>query len=75
MGSVWEVSQPSAVTTNTTITAISETLRHARNTQQPHSVASHSTSDTPLFTEMQDVSSHWSDGFQKEWLEWTEKTH
>lgn len=30
MESVWEVSQPSAATTDTTTTAISETLYHAR---------------------------------------------
>ena len=54
MGSVWEVWQPSAVTTNTTMTAISEALCHAhkkKTTQQPslatQHLHSHSTPDTP----------------------------
>lgn len=56
MESAWEVSQPWAVTTNTTMTAISETLcqththTHTHNrmkANQPHSSSVHSTSVNP----------------------------
>lgn len=76
MVSAWEVSRPWAVTTNTTMTATSETLCHTHN----HTTLLAATQ--LLFTlhfrqtivTRRDVSSHWPHGFQKEWLEWTEKT-
>lgn len=75
MGSVWGVSQPLAVTTNSTITAISETLQSHTHTHTHAKIFLTLHFRKTMLAEMEDVSSHWSDGFQKEWLEWTEKTH
>lgn len=73
---VWVVSRPSAVITNTTIIAISETLSHAPYTPfsdcQTHV---HTHTKHRLFRKMSTVSPGLLAGFQKEWLEWKEKTH